>query len=310
MNELNIAVVTMPTVFADVEANMEQAEKYVKEAKSKGAKLIVFPEFFTTGFAVNDKLISAIANATDVRSKVAEWSKTYDIAIGGSYLYPDYHDKEVYNEFGLFFPNGEAYYHKKDIPTGLENFCYTGGDEISAFQTPLGRIGVVMCWEQLRYQTVKRMLGKIDFLVGGSCWWGFAPEDGEKTFELLGDYNRQLAQNAPIQLAKIMGVPFIHASHSGCFPGLSVMGTEMCVRQIESRTAVINAEGEVVLREQEAGCFVHTIQLQPTGNTVAIPENRYWIPDLLKPMEDGFYMLNEQWKKIYEEKVKQILFQK
>lgn len=310
MERIKVAVVNMLAEFADVRENMSRAEKFVAYAREKGAKLIVFPEFFTTGFALNDKLIEAVRDSWEVEERLKEWSKRYGIAIGGSYLKPDSNAKEVYNTFGLFFPSGEAYFHSKDIPTALESFCYTNGDEISAFETPLGRIGVVMCWEQLRYQTVKRLAGKADFLIGGSCWWGFAPEDGERSYQLLHDYNKNLAERAPSQLAEILGLPMVHASHVGSFAGLSLFPPQTtCVREVESRTQVVDAAGRVCMRGgEEPECLITEIHPGCSRTLVEIPEGRYWIPDLPKPMEEGFNFLNQECRKIYEGKVKPALF--
>lgn len=302
----------MSAKFADVRENMNRAEKFIAYAGKQKAEIIVFPEFFSTGFALHDKLIEAIKDSWLVEEKLKEWSERYGIAIGGSYLKPDKKAGEIYNTFGLFFPSGEAYFHSKDTPTALESFCYTNGDETSAFETPLGRIGIVMCWEQLRYQTVKRLAGKADFLIGGSCWWGFAPEDGEKSYQLLHDYNKTLAEGAPVRLAEILGLPVIHASHVGSFPGLSMFPPQTaCVRQVESRTQVVDAEGRVCIRGgREPECLIAEIQPGCSKTSVEIPEGRYWIHDLPKPMEDGFNLMNQEYRKIYEEKVRPAFFPK
>lgn len=133
----------------------------------------------------------------------------------------------------------------------MESFCYAPGDEISAFDTPLGRIGLVMCWEQLRWKTVERMQGKTDLIIGGSCWWNFAPEDGEAF--CLYESNRSLAENAPKQLAEILGVPVLHASHKAVFSGgaLKDFGT-VCRRRIEGFAEARDAYGEKISPEMTA----------------------------------------------------------
>lgn len=304
--KLNVAVVNMPTIFADVEENMKQAEVYIRNASEQLSKLIIFPEFFTTGFALNQELIPAILNSDYVEENLKQLSSKYNIGIGGSYLKKDDDKKEIYNIYGLFFPNGECFYHRKDIPTGLENFCYTGGDDISAFDTPLGRIGIAICWEQLRYQTVKRMAGKIDLLVGGSCWWGFVREDGKITYDSLYDINRILAQTAPVNMAKILGVPFVHASHSSKFPGLSILPPQkQCVRDIESNTMIIAADGSILLKEHNrAGCYYQTINSGCINSNVTTPKDKYWIPDMPEFMIKGFDSLNKKYHEYYIQKIK------
>lgn len=307
---MKIAVVNMPTKFADHQSNMTTATNYIQHASKEGAKLIVFPEFFNTGFAVAPKLLEAVKQSQTIEEELASLSATYNIAIGGSYLRCDTTTKNIYNVFGLFFPDGKQYFHKKDIPTALENFCYTNGDEQSAFDTPLGRIGIVMCWEQLRYQTVKRMAGKVDFLIGGSCWWNFAPEDGMEVYNLLHDLNAHLALEAPVTFSKIMGVPMIHASHCGSFSGSAMSDIKkLCSRTIESAAVVTDAFGNLLLSQHEtAGCFLADIEPGCIKSNIDIPENQYWIPKLPQAMTNGFEMLNKQYAQIYETQTKHIMF--
>jgi N-carbamoylputrescine amidase len=36
--------------------------------------------------------------------------------------------------------------------------------------TPIGPVGVVLCWEFIRSKAAKRLLNKVGMVVGGSCW--------------------------------------------------------------------------------------------------------------------------------------------
>lgn len=305
---MKIAVVNMDTVFSDVKANMKLAEEYIKKASQEEAEMIVFPEFFTTGFALNNKLINAALSSRNIGDMLLELSRKYKIAIGGSYLNPDKQAKEIYNTFGLFFPTGETFYHNKDIPTALENFCYTNGDENRVFETPLGRIGVAMCWEQIRYNTIREMAGLVDFVVAGSCWWGFTPEDGEVTYRAFHAYNHSLAVQAPQRMAELLGVPVIHASHCGSFPGLSMMPPQKeCMREVESHAMVVTADGQVMKTKEDAGLLLANIEPGCIKENVDINAGEYWIPKMPKELVLGFDTLNEEYKKVYIEKVKPII---
>lgn len=299
---MKTAVVHMPTVFADVKANLAQAETYIQSAAQNHADIIIFPEFFTTGFALNPALLPAIVESSNIPERLKQLSRTYQIAIGGSYLHYIATENQAYNTFGLFFPTGETYYHNKDIPTGLENFCYTTGDQNSAFTTPLGRIGVVMCWEQLRYDSARRMAGKIDLLVGGSCWWGFTPEDGERTYRALSKKNQSLAYEAPIHMAKLLGVPFVHASHSTGFYGGSLKDSkQICLRPTESRTMVIDAQGSnLFLDDGTPGCYFAEITPGCIQPEIHLPRKKYWILPMPYLLKKGYEMLNAGYSKYYE----------
>ena len=84
----------------------------------------------------------------------------------------------VYNEYegkGLFGLNGQLTIQ----PEYQRHYIYNDGDENNVLETPIGNIGVAICWEQIRYNTLKRMAGKVDFILGLSCWWGFSENDPE-----------------------------------------------------------------------------------------------------------------------------------
>jgi predicted amidohydrolase len=299
---MKIAVVNMPTVFGNLKENLLIVKRMTEAAVGDGAEMIIFPEFFTTGFALNPILLQGIRDSNDIMVYMAKLSSEYKVAIGGSYLHYDMDKKNVYNTFGLFLETGEQYFHSKDIPTGIENFCYTDGDEVSSFETPIGRIGIVMCWEQLRWQTVRRMANKVDLLIGGSCWWNFVPEDGESLYNEVAEVNRHLAEQAPLQISRILGVPFVHASHYGAFPGGILMDPLIsCNRKIEGNAIITDASGNMLCNsEGNPGYFIHDVNLGCIHDNVFIPEGKVWIPDLPPMMEQGFDMLREHYSQYYE----------
>lgn len=79
---MKVAVVEMPTVLAQVEQNMKTAENYIEKAAKEGAELIVFPEFFTTGFAFCEAIWDAIIASETVEDTMQNWSTKYQIAVG------------------------------------------------------------------------------------------------------------------------------------------------------------------------------------------------------------------------------------
>ena len=153
---MKVAAVQMNAIFADVQANLEKIRHIVREAALKQVQLIVFPEFCTSAIAFSEKMIDVTLQNQNITESIKSLSEHYDIVIGGSTLQFDGHN--AYNVFQLVFPNGQVYSHKKDIPTQFENCYYTKGDTVNLLQTPIGNIGVALCWEMLRYDTVKRLL--------------------------------------------------------------------------------------------------------------------------------------------------------
>jgi predicted amidohydrolase len=65
----------------------------------------------------------------------------------------------------LVFPDGTTYRHDKDFPSFWET-CYSeAGNDDGVLETPLGPVGVALCWEMVRSGTAKRLLGEIEEYV-------------------------------------------------------------------------------------------------------------------------------------------------
>ena len=107
--------------------------------------------------------------------------------LGGSFL--EFDGANAYNLFLLVLPDGTSYEHRKDIPTQFENCYYTKGDEENVLITPYGNIGVALCWEMIRQDTLSRLQGKADIILAGSCWWDL-PVDAGPEREPLRRYNQ------------------------------------------------------------------------------------------------------------------------
>ncbi len=102
-----------------------------------------------------------------------------------------------------------------------ENCYYKGGYDDGVLDTPAGKVGVALCWELVRTRTLRRLIDKVDLVVGGSCWWDL-PDNfvGEEADAARAD-NLNRLKETPSQFAKILGVPVVHASHAGEFDGFN-----------------------------------------------------------------------------------------
>lgn len=300
---MKIAAVQFNAIFADVKANLLQANEYIKEAALKGAELILFPEFFTSAAGFSDKMLDVAWQNNQVVKKLKKWSEEYNIIIGGSYITFD--GQNAYNLFQLVFPNGEIYEHKKDIPTQFENCYYANGDTNNVLHTPIGNIGVALCWEMIRYETVERLANKTDVILSGSCWWDL-PQDAPLEREPLRQYNQRLALETPVSLAKILNVPLVHASHCGTVTALNFPNADRIqTRQLVGAAQIIDANGNIIERRcfnEGGGMVISDISWDKTNPNNVVnkkhPEN-YWIPDLPDSYINAWETINPKGKEYY-----------
>ena len=167
MGTLKAAVVQAAPVPYDVDATLAKARGLLADAAGQGAELVVFPEAFLTGYPRGLSFGATIGNRTpEGRDQfLAYWESAVDVP--GPIV-----DRlgEMTTEFGthlvigvierdggtlyctvLFFDDAGHYLgkHRKLMPTGSERLVWGFGDgsTLNVFDTKLGRLGAVICWE-------------------------------------------------------------------------------------------------------------------------------------------------------------------
>ena len=298
---MKAAAVQMNTLLADVKYNLKAAERLATEAAALGAEIIILPEFFNSGIAFDDAMLGVARYGSETRAFLIDFARRLNVALGGSFL--ELSGGEVYNTFLLALPNGEVYSHRKDIPTQFENCYYTFGDEEHILHTPIGDIGVALCWEMIRYDTVKRLAGRAGFIVAGSCWWDL-PLEAPAESEPLRAYNQALAVETTVTFARILGVPLIHASHCSTFTAHSFpQADRLQTRRMVGAAQIIDAAGMVITRrtfqEGEGVVFADITPQKQTRVKIDTGEH-YWIPALPETYLKAWQRNNELGREYYQ----------
>ena len=292
--KLLVAAIQMTPKLGDVQSNMKQAEHLIRQAIARGAQWIILPEMFTSAVAFHEDMLKSIQAADGPPLQLLKrLSKEGNAVIGGSFLAST--DKGVFNTFVLVFPDGKVVQHNKDSPTYWENCYYKGGNDDGVLQTPIGNVGSVLCWELIRSRTASRLLNKVKMVVGGSCWWTL-PEDSD-TDSPRWAANLKMIQDAPLRMARMLGVPVIHGSHAGDFEGF--FSPELADVPYNSsylgEAMIVDAQGRVLAsRSKEQGEGVVFAEIQISGKAVpseTIPET-FWIP---KEMPEDWKESWERW---------------
>lgn len=149
--DYTVALAQIRPKLGRVNDNLMQVEAAVERAIQKGIQLIVFPELSLTGYFLRD-LVPEVAlslNSPEVE-KLKSLSQSIAIAIGFVEVAPGY---QFYNA-GLFLERGQIrHLHRKVyLPTyGLfdEQRYFAKGCQFRAFDTHLGRMGLLICEDML-----------------------------------------------------------------------------------------------------------------------------------------------------------------
>ena len=305
---MKVAVIQLDAVFADFNENLKRVNNLVFQAVKDGAEFVVLPEFFTSAIGFSSKLLDTVLQNKKTHEFLVQLSSQYNIIIGGSHLFFDGY--QCYNLFELVFPGGETFTHKKDLPTQFENCYYTKGDTNRILHTPIGDIGVALCWEMIRYDTIRDLSAKADLILAGSCWWDL-PDNALPERDPLRQYNQQLALETPVQFAKLLHTPVIHANHCGKVTAYKFtnsdnnfpIDSELQTRQMVGAAQIISSEGEIIARRtfhEGGGIIAENLKWRNTIRKEADADrNKYWIPDLPESYLKAWETLNPQGEKYY-----------
>ncbi|XP_071732477.1 bifunctional nitrilase/nitrile hydratase NIT4A-like [Rutidosis leptorrhynchoides] len=160
-------VIQASTIFYDTPATLDKAERLLAEAASDGSQLVVFPEAFVGGYPLGSTFGVTIGNRSHKGN--VDFRKYHAAAINvpgtevdrlasmaGKYkvfMVMGVIERDGYTLYCtvLFFDNQGCYLgkHRKLMPTGLERVIwgFGNGSNIPVFDTPIGKIGAVICWE-------------------------------------------------------------------------------------------------------------------------------------------------------------------
>jgi predicted amidohydrolase len=273
-----VAAVQMQAVLGDVDANLEQAGRLVSEAARDGAEWIALPEFFTSGVAFLPS-VAAAAQPIDGPAVQAmqSWAAAYDVLLSGSLLVRD-PDGEVRNAVLLVDRTGIRGRHDKDLPTMWENALYVGGSDDGVVVVDDTTIGLAVCWELTRRQTVTRLAGRVDVVLGGSGWWTVPRWQPRRVFDAWDAANTARATEAPARFARHVGAAVVHASHSGevaCpMPGLPPLRYR---GRFVPATGVWSADGTVLAMVPTPEPQVVVADLPLRRSAPVPPPGSYWL---------------------------------
>jgi len=165
-----VAIIQEAPSILNKKGTIEKAVEIIRKVSSEGAKLIVFPEAFVSGYpawiwrlrpggdwGINEELHSMLLdsaidlNSDDLRpmQDVAAETKTI-IVCGINERDSENSRSTLYNSVVMIGENGELInHHRKLMPTNPERMVWGAGDGhgLNVVDTSAGRLGALICWE-------------------------------------------------------------------------------------------------------------------------------------------------------------------
>jgi nitrilase len=167
---VRVACVQVEPAILDRAATLDRVAERTAEAAAAGATLVVFPETFVPAYP-SSAWAKALAGWGDPGAKeafallhreslelpspdaerLAATAREHGVWL---VIGVNEHDRErpgtLYNSLLYYSPEGElALHHRKLVPTNHERLVWGQGDGrgLRAIETPLGRLGGLICWE-------------------------------------------------------------------------------------------------------------------------------------------------------------------
>jgi len=157
-----IAIAQIDSTIGDLRGNVRKHVDYVKRAADGGADLVVFPELSMTGYSVRDIHWEVAIRPGDDKKfgELVKLSKDISIIVGGVEESPQH---GLYNA-AFFLEKGRVRpVHRKLYPPTYGMFeelrYFSPGKSARAFDTLLGRFGVLIC-EDLWHLPLPYLLAK------------------------------------------------------------------------------------------------------------------------------------------------------
>lgn len=168
------AVVQASSIFFDREGSLKKTIQLTAEAVSQGAELIVFPEAFISAYPRGMDFGAVVGSRTDKGremfhrywassidvpgpevAKLEETAQSHNVHLVVGVIERD--GGTLYCTVLFFSPDGYLGKHRKLMPTASERLVwgYGNGSTLPVYDTSLGKLGAVICWEN--YMPLMRM---------------------------------------------------------------------------------------------------------------------------------------------------------
>jgi len=172
-----VAVVQAAPILFDLEKTLEKTARLVTQAKEEGARLILFPEAFVSAYPRGLSFGTVVGSRQPEGRKL--WQRYWESSIAAgdaacdrlgemakganAFLVIGVNEKDntsgtLFCSMFYFGPKGEFLgKHRKIKPTAQERVIWgeDNGSTLSTFDTELGKIGGLICWEN--YMPLARM---------------------------------------------------------------------------------------------------------------------------------------------------------
>jgi N-carbamoylputrescine amidase len=249
---LSLAAVQM-SMTEDVEKNLATAERLVREAAVRGARIILIPELFEDVYFCKDvdarhllraRPVAGHPTVTRFSALAAELGVVLPLSIF------ERAGNALFNTVVMVDADGTSLgtYRKSHIPDGIgysEKFYFSPGDTgFRVWDTAHGRVGLGICWDQWFPEAARAMA-----LLGAECILyptAIGSEPPDPSWDSSGHWQRVMQGHAGANL-----LPVVAANRFGRETGeqteITFYGSSFIADNTGAKVAEAGRDSEVVL---------------------------------------------------------------
>ncbi|ANE34619.1 carbon-nitrogen hydrolase [Campylobacter hyointestinalis] len=180
--------------YGSKEETIRQSTKRIEEAAQNGANLVVLQELHQGSYFCQDENVAVFDEACDFESDVAYWAEVareFKVVLVTSLF--ERRSAGLYHNTAVVFDSDgkEAGKYRKmhipDDPNFYEKFYFTPGDlGFEPIDTSVGRLGVLVCWDQWYPEAARLMAlkGAQILIYPTAIGWFDGDEEDEKSRQL------------------------------------------------------------------------------------------------------------------------------
>lgn len=244
MRRLRLGAIQMLGAPAPAPERLARADRLVADLAGRGAEVVVLPEVFNTGYEYAE---ANYARAERVDGPSVAWMRQaaarHGVYLAGTLLLLDLED--IYNAMLLVAPDGRIWRYNKCYPWVWERAYFRGDESITVAETPLGRFGMLVCWDVAHAELWARYAGKVDAMLVSSS----PPAMGDVTY-VFPDGER------------LEGVPFLSV-----LPGLKGAAEALFCRELLRQAAWL---GVPAVNTTATGLFASAVPLPRLSLTACL----------------------------------------
>ncbi len=175
---VKVGVIQATPVFFDIHKTLDKLETLVVESARKGCQFLLFPESFIPGYPRKFTFGASVGQRTDAGrdlyktywqnslqlpspelTRIEQMARENNVYLAVGVTERDALNGSLYCTLIYVSPTqGYLSKHQKIKPTGVERLIWaegTGQDSLRVFDTEIGRMGGLICWEN--YMPLARM---------------------------------------------------------------------------------------------------------------------------------------------------------